>query len=263
MFSKAFYMSQLYLNCLNHTFIATVLNQEKRIPFKKAVLSQFCHQMFVSTDSENRESLSQNGITHILSVYNNAKPVLEVTHPFKGFSDMTYLCIHAADASNQNLLQHFKECICFIHECRLNGGSCLVHCLAGVSRSTTVVVAYLMTVTTHGWEECLSAVKAVRSFVGPNYGFQQQLQQFQMTQLSELRVRVSLFLSLSQYRAWLRASYRSSPFKDQEQVAALLGRYAEQQAQERRRRGERDWMNQASSLCSAPYHRYNGSGCNR
>ncbi|XP_026855408.1 dual specificity protein phosphatase 22-A isoform X1 [Electrophorus electricus] len=192
-------------------------------------------------DSENRESLSQNGITHILSVYNNAKPVLE---------DMTYLCIHAADASNQNLLQHFKECICFIHECRLNGGSCLVHCLAGVSRSTTVVVAYLMTVTTHGWEECLSAVKAVRSFVGPNYGFQQQLQQFQMTQLSE-------------YRAWLRASYRSSPFKDQEQVAALLGRYAEQQAQERRRRGERDWMNQASSLCSAPYHRYNGSGCNR
>ncbi|XP_026855409.1 dual specificity protein phosphatase 22-A isoform X2 [Electrophorus electricus] len=130
-------------------------------------------------DSENRESLSQNGITHILSVYNNAKPVLE---------DMTYLCIHAADASNQNLLQHFKECICFIHECRLNGGSCLVHCLAGVSRSTTVVVAYLMTVTTHGWEECLSAVKAVRSFVGPNYGFQQQLQQFQMTQLSEVLI---------------------------------------------------------------------------
>lgn len=58
--------------------------------------------------------------------------------------------------------------------------------LAGVSRSTTMVVAYLMTVTHYSWEECLSAVKAVRSFVGPNYGFQQQLQEYQMTQVSEV-----------------------------------------------------------------------------
>lgn len=61
--------------------------------------------------------------------------------------------------------------------------------LAGVSRSTTMVVAYLMTVTRYSWEECLSAVKAVRSFVGPNYGFQQQLQEYQTAQVSEVRTR--------------------------------------------------------------------------
>lgn len=33
----------------------------------------------ISTDSENVDGLAKNGITHILSVYNNAKPVLEVT----------------------------------------------------------------------------------------------------------------------------------------------------------------------------------------
>ncbi|KAM9817650.1 dual specificity protein phosphatase 22-A [Neosynchiropus ocellatus] len=158
-------------------------------------------------DSENRESLSQNGITHILSVYNNAKPVYE---------DMTYLCIHAADSTSQNLLQHFKECISFIHECRLNGGSCLVHCLAGVSRSTTMVVAYLMTVTDYTWEECLSAVKAVRSFVGPNYGFQGQLQEYQIAQVAE-------------YKEWLQSNFRPSPFNDKEQVGALLRQYTEQQ----------------------------------
>lgn len=49
-----------------------------------------------------------------------------------------------------------------------------------------MVVAYLMTVTQYRWDECLSAVKAVRSFVGPNYGFQQQLQEYQTTQLSEV-----------------------------------------------------------------------------
>ncbi|KAK3549077.1 hypothetical protein QTP70_031201 [Hemibagrus guttatus] len=198
-------------------------------------------------DSENRESLSKHGITHILSVYNNAKPVLE---------DMTYLCIHAADASNQNLLQHFKECICFIHECRLNGGACLVHCLAGVSRSTTMVVAYLMSVTTYGWEECLSAVKAVRSFVGPNCGFQQQLQQFQRTQVSEVFPEHQ-YLHKKSYRVWLRTSYRPSPFKEQEQVSALLVLYTEQQAQERRRREHQDWMNQASGVYALPYSRFN------
>lgn len=188
-------------------------------------------------DSENRDSLSKNGITHILSVYNDAKPVLE---------DMTYLCIHAADASSQNLSQHFKECISFIHECRLNGGACLVHCLAGVSRSTTMVVAYLMTVTNYGWEDCLSAVKAVRSFVGPNCGFQQQLQEFQIKQVSE-------------YRSWLHASFQPNPFPDQEQVAALLSQFAEQQQQEHERRGDSSWMSQASSVHMPPYNTF-GSG---
>ncbi|XP_043993396.1 dual specificity protein phosphatase 22-A isoform X2 [Gambusia affinis] len=146
-------------------------------------------------DSENREGLSKNGITHILSVYNNAKPVYE---------DITYLCIHAADASSQNLL-------------------------AGVSRSTTMVVAYLMTVTHYSWEECLTAVKAVRSFVGPNYGFQEQLQEYQNTRVSE-------------YRAWLQSSFRPSPFNDQQEVEALLNQYAEQQ-ESQGRAVDHSWTN--------------------
>ncbi|XP_064414694.1 dual specificity protein phosphatase 22-A isoform X2 [Latimeria chalumnae] len=128
-------------------------------------------------DSEDSENLAKNGVTHILSIYNNAKPVLE---------DMTYLCIPAADSTSQNLIQHFKECIRFIHESRLHGGGCLVHCLAGVSRSTTILVAYLMTVTNFGWEECFSAVKTVRSYAGPNLGFQQQLQEYEMTLVNEM-----------------------------------------------------------------------------
>ncbi|RXN08793.1 dual specificity phosphatase 22-A-like protein [Labeo rohita] len=181
--------------------------------------------------------------------------------------DMTYLCINAADASSQNLSQHFKESIRFIHECRLNGGACLVHwwvcpleygfifvwycdmlCLAGVSRSTTMVVAYLMTVTNYGWEECLTAVKAVRSFVGPNYGFQQQLQEFQMKQVLE-------------YRAWLRTSYRPSPFKDQEQVEALLSLYTEQQQQGQQ--NDLDLMSQGSRIYPLSYHQYSASGSKR
>ncbi|PKK23170.1 dual specificity protein phosphatase 22-A [Columba livia] len=151
-------------------------------------------------DSEDRENLQRNGVTHILSIHNRAEPVLE---------DMTYLCISASDSSSQNLLQHFKECIKFIHECRLAGGGCLVHCLAGVSRSTTILVAYLMTVTELGWEGCLAATKAVRSYVSPNFGFQQQLQEYEATLLQE-------------YRAWIRRDYGRNPFRDQEELQGLL-----------------------------------------
>ncbi|XP_028932005.1 dual specificity protein phosphatase 22-A-like isoform X1 [Ornithorhynchus anatinus] len=185
-------------------------------------------------DSEDRENLAKSKVTHILSVHNNAQPVLE---------DMSYLCISASDSSSQNLIQHFKECISFIHRCRLHGGGCLVHCLAGVSRSTTILVAYLMTVTDFGWEDCLSAVKAVRSYVSPNFGFQQQLQEFEMTLLKE-------------YRAWLKREFGKNPFNDQEELRRLLARHEEKQKEQQLGRRENRWNNSASAVYALPYKSY-------
>ncbi len=63
----------------------------------------------------------------------------------------------------------------------------LVFCsLAGVSRSVTLVVAYLMTVTSLGWEEALAAVKVARPCASPNMGFQKQLQEFETSQLQKV-----------------------------------------------------------------------------
>uniref|UniRef100_A0A663LZN8 Uncharacterized protein n=1 Tax=Athene cunicularia TaxID=194338 RepID=A0A663LZN8_ATHCN len=44
-----------------------------------------------------------------------------------------------------------------------------------------------MTVTELGWEGCLAATKAVRSYVSPNFGFQQQLQEYEVTLLQEVQ----------------------------------------------------------------------------
>uniref|UniRef100_A0A8D0FJG2 Dual specificity phosphatase catalytic domain-containing protein n=1 Tax=Strix occidentalis caurina TaxID=311401 RepID=A0A8D0FJG2_STROC len=64
------------------------------------------------------EQLSKNNITHILSIHDSARPMLE---------GVKYLCIPAADSPSQNLARHFRESIKFIHECRLTGEGCLVH----------------------------------------------------------------------------------------------------------------------------------------
>ncbi|XP_067853615.1 dual specificity protein phosphatase 22-A [Heptranchias perlo] len=185
-------------------------------------------------DSQDKDNLVKNGVTHVLSICHNSKPALE---------DMTYLCIAAADSSNQNLMQYFKECIKFIHECRMHGGGCIVHCLAGVSRSTTVVVAYLMTVTDYGWEECLSAVKAARSYASPNFGFQQQLQEFEVTLVNE-------------YRRWLQAEYGENRFNDKQEIGKLLSQYDEQQKQQRLRYGEHRWPNHSATVYPLPYNAY-------
>lgn len=41
----------------------------------------------------------------------------------------------------------------FIHEGRMQGG-CLVHCYAGVSRSSTVLMAYLIDTLVRVWQTC-------------------------------------------------------------------------------------------------------------
>ncbi|XP_026201917.1 dual specificity protein phosphatase 22-B [Anabas testudineus] len=153
-------------------------------------------------DARDRELLGQHNITHILSIHDTAAPILE---------DMTYLCISAADHSKQNLVQYFRDSIMFIHECRLKREGCLVHCVAGVSRSVTLVVAYIMTVTGRGWVESLAAVRAARPCAGPNLGFLRQLEEFENTELTE-------------YRAWWKNRYGKNPFNDEEEVKSLLMR---------------------------------------
>lgn len=153
-------------------------------------------------DARDRELLAKHNITHILSIHDTAAPVLE---------DMTYLCISAADHSKQNLIQYFRDSIMFIHESRLKGEGCLVHCVAGVSRSVTLVVAYIMTVTGRGWVEALAAVRAARLCAGPNLGFLRQLEEFENTELTE-------------YRAWWTERYGKNSFNDDEEIKTLLAR---------------------------------------
>lgn len=50
--------------------------------------------------------------------------------------------------------------------------------MAGVSRSTTLVAAYIMAVTQLDWREALKAIKCARPIANPNYGFKRQLQDF-------------------------------------------------------------------------------------
>lgn len=82
------------------------------------------------------------------------------------------------DGKEVKLEASFEEAFSFIRE-GLTKGNVLVHCALGISRSASIVVAYLMSSTKLGFEDALSLVKEKRKVVRPNGGFMQQLRDYQ------------------------------------------------------------------------------------
>lgn len=52
-----------------------------------------------------------------------------------------------------------------------SSGKVLIHCSQGVSRSTTLLIAFLMWRSDHAYDEVFQHVKAKRGVANPNIGF--------------------------------------------------------------------------------------------
>eukprot|EP00026_Physarum_polycephalum_P014484 Phypoly_transcript_15002.p1 GENE.Phypoly_transcript_15002~~Phypoly_transcript_15002.p1 ORF type:complete len:192 (+),score=23.10 Phypoly_transcript_15002:170-745(+) len=111
--------------------------------------------------------LKEKNITHILSVQDGYKPA----YP----EDFTYMVVLAHDVESQNLLSALPYCVDFISAALNEGGNILVHCGAGVSRSATIMIAYVMHSMTLSYEKSLDLVLDARPYVCPNRGFEYQL----------------------------------------------------------------------------------------
>lgn len=67
---------------------------------------------------------------------------------------------------------------------RRTGGKILVHCEAGISRSPTICMAYLMKTKKLRLDEAFDYIKQRRSLISPNFGFMGQLLQYESEILS-------------------------------------------------------------------------------
>jgi len=56
---------------------------------------------------------------------------------------------------------------------------CLVHCMAGISRSSSLVLAYLMKHQKMSLKEAFLHTREMRDVIEPNFGFVKQLMQFE------------------------------------------------------------------------------------
>ncbi|KAJ8961229.1 hypothetical protein NQ318_008912 [Aromia moschata] len=114
-------------------------------------------------------TLSKYKITHIVTIDTCPLPrnILQLKH-------ITTKYIQLSDLPKEDLLTHFDDAETFIKE-GLSKGAVLVHCYFGVSRSATIVIAYIMKKYQIPYQEAFERVKAKRSIVFPNQGFVSQL----------------------------------------------------------------------------------------
>lgn len=113
--------------------------------------------------------LEQLGVTHVLNVSGFS------SNKFPGFH---YLDVTVLDTPEELLNQHFPNCFIFIEE-GLKKGCVLVHCNAGISRSVSIVTAYLMTRNKWTFDHAMQVVRAARPSAKPNEGFVRQLQAYE------------------------------------------------------------------------------------
>ncbi|KAF8671580.1 hypothetical protein HU200_049903 [Digitaria exilis] len=87
---------------------------------------------------------------------------------------VTRMAVPLRDTEEENLLDHLEACLGFVDE-GWKVGNVLVHCFAGVSRSASIVVAYLMRSEQKSLEEALEALKEINELACPNDGFLDQV----------------------------------------------------------------------------------------
>ncbi|GAB0099704.1 dual specificity protein phosphatase 18 [Sergentomyia squamirostris] len=123
------------------------------------------------------EIMTQLGVTLVI----NVAPEL----PDTPLPDPTpaYMRVAILDKGENDILQHFDDVTERIHAERHRGGVTLIHCVAGVSRSTSFCLAYLVRHLQMTLRDAFLYVKATRPQIRPNVGFFHQLISYEATQL--------------------------------------------------------------------------------
>ncbi|KAI0924239.1 hypothetical protein AcW2_005171 [Taiwanofungus camphoratus] len=128
----------------------------------------YLSNLFTARDEEQLLSL---GITHVISVIETLPKLPE---------SIKVLHIPIADSMDTNILQYLDQTTAFITAALAENehNKVLVHCLVGMSRSTTVVCAYLIATRSMAPSEAIGFVASKRSVASPNIGFRRQLETY-------------------------------------------------------------------------------------
>jgi len=126
----------------------------------------YLSDMYTAT---NLITLSRLGITHVVSV------VMDPWYQYP--SDIHHMCLPIHDLPTSNIGDYLDSCIAWIRDAlnKDENSRVMVHCMWGMSRSASVVIAYMMATQRMSLLKSLTYVKGKRRIVRPNRGFLGQL----------------------------------------------------------------------------------------
>eukprot|EP00795_Rhopilema_esculentum_P002428 gene2428-18082_t len=129
-------------------------------------------------DSVDRKCLEDHKIRYVLNVTH------DLPNEFENETSFNYLKLPVEDNWEGNLISLFPQAFAFIEQARDSEENVLVHCVGGVSRSSTIVIAYLMLKHSYSLNDAYDFVKAKKSNISPNFNFMQQLLDLERTRVS-------------------------------------------------------------------------------
>lgn len=131
----------------------------------------------------------------------------ELEMPDKNFHpSLEYYRVDVEDISREPIELFFPEATAFIHSWVKRDARVLVHCRAGVSRSSSTVLAYLIEYHGYTLHDAFFLARSHRSVVTPNVGFMEKLCEYEV-QCHNLKQPT---LDLNKYISWFSASDRAS-----------------------------------------------------
>jgi len=123
-------------------------------------------------DAHNKQLLLDHHIHYEVNVSTNCpKPDF--------IEDSNFFRLPVNDSYGEKLLPYFVKATQFIDQVRESNGCVLVHCLAGISRSPTVAIAYVMRHLKMTFDDAFRYVKSKRTTISPNFNFLGQLLEYE------------------------------------------------------------------------------------
>lgn len=126
-----------------------------------------CLYLCSGNAAANRHLVYSRAVTCIINA--------TVEIPNSNWSDIDYFKVPVPDLPHVPLSLYFDTVADRIHQTGKKNGRTLVHCVAGVSRSATLCIAYLMKYHRLSLLDAHEWVKMRRPVVRPNMGFWRQL----------------------------------------------------------------------------------------
>jgi protein-tyrosine phosphatase len=150
-----------------------VCNQFK---FDGFSISKILSRLYLSGHNiaTNHEILKKHHITHIVNATKNLENKFE--------SEIVYKRVPLDDSVKQDLLSFLDDTCRFIDDALKSSkkNAVLVHCQSGVSRSVSIVIAYLLKQNIFStYKEAYTYVFSCRSVIWPNEHFEKQLNAYQ------------------------------------------------------------------------------------
>lgn len=132
-------------------------------------VSQIDESLYLaSLFATNRDNIRKYGIDCVITVCKEAKrldfgPNVEIVR------------LNIVDSKSESLIEHFDAIADKIRDVKSSESKCLVHCVGGVSRSPTMIMAYLMKHERMSLRDAFCLVRSKRKYAKPNVGFWHQL----------------------------------------------------------------------------------------